>query len=251
MAQDTIPRRDFLKGAGAAGAGVAALASGLPRTADAAQAQPNAPANAQANTGAQAGAGRNAPHTWLVLTPGEVAFFTAAADTLIPADELSPSGSECDVPRFIDRKLASAWGGGAKMYRAGPFYKGLPEQGYQLALTPHQFFVAGVAAANEWSLKTYGKLFDLLPPETRVEALKAMESGKAEFNGFESKPFFDRLLTLAMEGFFSDPVYGGNRNKASWTMLGFPGLPATYADKMEEYRDKRYVAPSLSIVDFS
>ena len=54
-----------------------------------------------------------------------------------------------------------------------------------------------------------------------------------------------------MEGFFADPIYGGNRNKASWRMLGFPGLPATYADKYDEYRNKRYVAEPQSIADFS
>jgi gluconate 2-dehydrogenase gamma chain len=55
-----------------------------------------------------------------------------------------------------------------------------------------------------------------------------------------------------MEGFFSDPIHGGNRNKASWRMLGFPGLPATYADKVDAYRDKPYVvAEPQSIADFS
>jgi gluconate 2-dehydrogenase gamma chain len=242
MAQDTIPRRDFLKGAGAAGAGVAALAGGLPRAADAAT--PAQPAGADA-------AARPDHPTWLVLTSVEVAFFSASADAMIPADALSPSGSECGIPRFIDRQLASAWGGGARMYRAGPFFKGTPEQGYQLALTPYQFLVAGVAAANAWSLKTHGKVFDLLPPETRIVALKAMEDGTAEFDGFDSKQFFARLLTITMEGFFSDPIYGGNRNKASWRMLGFAGLPATYGDKIEEYRNKRYVAEPQSIADFS
>jgi gluconate 2-dehydrogenase gamma chain len=56
---------------------------------------------------------------------------------------------------------------------------------------------------------------------------------------------------MTMEGFFSDPIYGGNRNKASWRMLGFPGLPATYAHLIDEYRDKRYVAEPRSIEDFS
>ena len=55
-----------------------------------------------------------------------------------------------------------------------------------------------------------------------------------------------------MEGFFSDPIYGGNRNKASWRMIGFPGLPAIYADKVEQYRDKRYpLTEPQSIADFS
>ncbi|HXJ02044.1 MAG TPA: gluconate 2-dehydrogenase subunit 3 family protein, partial [Micropepsaceae bacterium] len=84
------------------------------------------------------------------------------------------------------------------------------------------------------------------------EALTAMQKGTAEFDGLDSKYFFTSLLTITMEGFFSDPIYGGNRNKASWRMLGFPGLPAIYADKIDEYRNKKYVvAEPQSIADFS
>jgi gluconate 2-dehydrogenase gamma chain len=237
MSKDMIPRRGFLAGAGAGAASVAAL-TGLP--AKAAEAVPSA----SPQTGAP-------PETWLVLTAEEVAFFSATSDTMIPADSLSPSGTECGVPVFIDRQLASAWGAGARMYRAGPFHQGLPEQGYQLPLTPRDFFAAGVQAANAWSRKTYGKSFDRLTPDQRAEALTAMESGKAAFEDFDAKAFFQRLLAITMEGFFSDPVYGGNRGKVSWRMLGFPGLPATYVDKLEQYRNKRYVAEPQSIADFS
>jgi gluconate 2-dehydrogenase gamma chain len=187
----------------------------------------------------------------LALNETEHAFVVAAVDTLIPADELSPSGSDCGCAVYIDRQLASAWGGGAKMYRTGPYFKGKPEQGYQLPLTPAEFVSVGIAAANEWSRKTYGHDFDRLDSNKRVEALKAMESGKAEFANFSSRAFFVRLLAMTMEGFFGDPIYGGNRNKASWRMLGFPGLPATYAHLIDEYRDKRYVAEPKSIADFS
>ncbi len=186
-----------------------------------------------------------------MLTATEQAFLSATADTMIPADELSPSGTACGVVIFIDRQLASAWGGGAKMYRGGPFQKGKPEQGYQLSLTPREFFQAGIAAANDWSRATHGKDFDRLSVADRNAALTAMQEGKAEFRGFSSRAFFGQLLAITMQGFFSDPIYGGNRNKVSWQMLGFPGLPATYADKIDAYRDKRYVAPPQSISDFS
>jgi gluconate 2-dehydrogenase gamma chain len=37
---------------------------------------------------------------------------------------------------------------------------------------------------------------------------------------------FFRLLTLhTRQGFYGDPVYGGNRNRAGWRMVGFPGPP--------------------------
>jgi gluconate 2-dehydrogenase gamma chain len=236
MPDNPIERRRFLVGAGTAVA--AGLAADRP-----------APAEAQDKPAVAAPA--PAPEPPLVLTATEADFIAAAADTIIPADELSPSGSECGIVTFIDRQLASAWGGGAKMYRGGPFMKGKPEQGYQLTLTPLEFFQVGIASANAWSVKTNGKEFDRLSPAERVTALKAMEDGKADFQSLPSRAFFAQLLALTMQGFFSDPVYGGNRNKASWVMLGFPGLPATYADKIDEYRDKRYTAPPQSIADFS
>jgi len=104
---------------------------------------------------------------------------SAMADTIIPADELSPSGTDCGVVVYIDRQLAGAYGAGAKMYRSGPYQRGKPEQGYQLALTPRDYFAVGIAATNDWSRKTFGKDFDRLSVVERATALKAMEEGKA------------------------------------------------------------------------
>ena len=241
MVDDAILRRQFLAGAGAL---AATLSPATPSQAQPAQAQP-APA---ASPASPAPAADEPP---LTLTPSEHAFIVAAVDTLIPADELSPSGSACGLDTFIDRQLASAWGGGAKMYRSGPFQKGKPEQGYQLALTPREFFAAGIVATNEWTRASYGKDFDRLAEADRVATLKAMEGGKAAFRNFSSSAFFNQLHGLTMQGFFSDPIYGGNRDMASWKMLGFPGLPATYANKVDAYHDKKLVMPPQSIADFS
>ena len=137
------------------------------------------------------------------------------------------------------------------MYRSGPFAKGKPEQGYQLALTPREYFATGVIATNEYTRKTYSKDFDRLAEADRVTTLKAMQGGKAEFKNFSSRGFFNQLHTLAVQGFFGDPIYGGNKNAVSWKMLGFPGLPATYAHVIDEYKDKKFVVPPQSIADFS
>ena len=233
-----IARRNFLLSAGGA------VAAGL---------TPTAAAEAQQATTATAGnaTGTNQPEPYLTLTDAEAAFFSAAVDTIIPADELTPSGSDCGIVTFIDRQLASAWGGGAKMYRNGPFRKAKPEYGYQLPLTPRQFFAAGVAATNAWARKVHGKEFDRLSAKEREDALKTLEQGKAELGEFDGKQFFEALLQITMEGFFSDPIYGGNRNKVAWKMVGFPGLPATYANLIEQYRDKPYVAEPQSIADFA
>jgi gluconate 2-dehydrogenase gamma chain len=238
MTDEMLPRRRFLLGAGTA------VAASLAAPAEAQAPQPASPPAA-----APAAAGE--PEALLTLTATEHAFFSAAADTLIPGDELSPAGSECGIATFIDRQLASAWGGGAKMYRSGPFLKGKPEQGYQLSLTPREFFAAGVAATSAWTRKAYGKDFDRLDATQREQALKTLEGGKAELADFDGKQFFEALLAITMEGLFADPIYGGNRNKVAWKMVGFPGLPATYANAIEQYRGKRYVAEPQSIADFS
>src|SRR6516162_6967172 len=235
MVDATIPRRKFLlrasvAGAGVAGAGLASAAASAGLVSSAAQAE-NVASPAPVSS-----APPSQPEPPLqYLNDQQHAFVVAVVDTIIPADELSPSGSDCGCAVYIDRQLASAWGGGAKSYRAGPFLKGKPEQGYQLPLTPAEFISTGIAAANDWSRKTYGRDFDGLAPDKRVEALKEMQEGKAEFANFSSKAFFARLLTLTMEGFFGDPIYGGKRNKVAWKMLGYPGLPATYANVIDEY----------------
>jgi gluconate 2-dehydrogenase gamma chain len=236
-----IPRRDFLKGAGAAGTAVAAtVAAGAA-----------VPAIAQQQPAAAPTPSQHTPDTWLTLTATEVAFISAAVDTIIPADNLSPSGSDCGVAVFIDRQLAGAYGSGARLYRQGPFPKAKPELGYQLELNPREFFRAGVEAANAFSRKTYGKDFDRLAEKDREAALKTMEEGKANFVGFGSTVFFNALLQITMEGFFADPMYGGNRNMAGWKMVGYPGLPATYRDEIKTYFNKKYDKPPRSIADFS
>ena len=240
MSDDSIPRRDFLKGAGAAGTAAATALSGAV----------SAPAQAQTAPPAKE-ASAPAPEALLTLTATEAAFLSAAYDSLIPADKLSPSGTDCGLVIFIDRQLAGAWGGGAKLYRGGPFVQGKREQGYQLSLTPREFFAAGIKAANEWSRKTYGKDFDRLAAAEREAALKAMDEGKAQFSEINAKQFFEMLLASAMEGFFADPIYGGNRDKVSWRMVGYPGLPAAYAAKALEYRGKKVVLEPQSIADFS
>src|SRR5271169_3164703 len=237
MADDSIPRRSFLQGAGAA--------TVLTGQSEPVQAQaPTQPAPAPAGTSATSEA-------LLTLTATEAAFLSAAYDTFIPADKLSPSGTDCGLVTYMDRQLAGAWGGGARLYRSGPFVQGKPEQGYQLPLTPREYFAAGIKAADAWARKTYGKDFDRLVPAERDAALKAMEGGKADFKDFNAKPFFEALYQSAMEGFFADPIYGGNRNKVSWRMVGYPGLPATYANKALEYRGKKVIIEPQSIADFS
>lgn len=188
---------------------------------------------------------------YLTLTQAEAAFLTAAADTIIPADALSPSASQCGVIDFIDCELAGPYGEGARLYRDGPILKGKPEHGYQLGLSPREFFRQGIAAAETWTQARFGKSFAALDEAERQTVFTEIESGKAVFDNFDAREFFDALIAIVMEGFFADPYYGGNRDMAGWKMIGYPGLPADYQHAMEHQRGKRIALKPRSIGDYA
>jgi gluconate 2-dehydrogenase gamma chain len=249
MTDQKLARRQFLARAGVAGTAAAAAPLALVQPAPAATPAP-APAPVQQIAQAKPPAAASVD-TYQTLNATEQAFIQAVVDTFIPKDDLTPSGTDCGVAVFIDRQLAGAYGTGSRFYRSGPFLKGKPEHGYQLALTPQEYFKQGIAETNAWSRKTYGKDLDRLSPADRETALKEMDGGKAQLAGLNGKAFFEALLSITMEGFFSDPIYGGNRDAVAWKMIGYPGLPATYADKIDQYRGKKYDVAPQSIADFS
>jgi gluconate 2-dehydrogenase gamma chain len=85
-------------------------------------------------------------------------------NVMCPADHLTPSGVDCGLATFIDRQLAGGFGKGERLYMRGPWRQGKPEFGYQLPLSPEQFFKAGVAAADAAAAKNFGKNFAELSP---------------------------------------------------------------------------------------
>ena len=44
-----------------------------------------------------------------------------------------------------------------------------------------------------------------------------------KLDGVDGQAFFELLLENTQEGFFADPIYGGNRDMCSWRMIGYPG----------------------------
>ena len=59
--------------------------------------------------------------------------------------------------------------------------------------------------------------FTSLSADQQTAALKDLEKKRA--------PFFDLVLTHTMQGYYGSPRHGGNRDAASWKMLGVPALP--------------------------
>lgn len=242
MTKQAFDRRDILKVAVAGGAAAASGTTALV-TPDTARADTSAPAPIAA-------APQAAGYAFLNLD--EAAFIEALVDHMIPADEVSPKGTDMGVNVYIDRALAGAWGKGDRLYMQGPWREGVPSQGYQLPLTPAQLYRAGIEATNAHCRKAYGKTFDRIEAAQREEVLTGLSTNKVVFeNGPPVRVFWATLYQTVVEGMYSDPIYGGNRNKSGWAIIGFPGVIAVHRDHVEQYRGKPFPNKPVGIADMS
>jgi len=183
------------------------------------------------------------------LIEPEVRFLDAAVARLIPVDELGPGAKEAGVTYYIDQQLVSVWGSHGRNYRMGPWPEGTPQQGFQSRLTPREIYRAAIRETNIYCSRQYGKNFEFLTAAQQDEILHGLEDGKIELESVSSKLFFELLMRNTEEGFFADPMYGGNRDKVGWRLIGFPGIASSvYAERIED-RDRPYHAEPVSILD--
>jgi len=166
------------------------------------------------------------------FTPAEAAFIEAAVGRLIPNDPVGPGGVEANVPFFLDRQLAGPFGRGDHYYLGGPWPRGTPEQGYQSRHNPAQLYRAAIAAIDRYVDANLGApTFATLAAAAQDNALKGLESGEIALDGgVDGKSFFAMLLQNTKEGYFSDPIYGGNKEMGAWKMIGFPGAHYDYKE---------------------
>lgn len=186
----------------------------------------------------------------------DAAFMEAAVERLIPADEHGPGALKAGVPIFIDRQLAGAWGAGERLYRSGPWQPGSPARHDQLPRTPAGLFrdalrgieidlrrrpqaplasfasgiwvpsqanfpgapVARQPVSNSSGAISARRNFARLPAKAQDAYLKTLQAGGKDLAGIPSQIFFESLLGLTIEGFFSDPVHGGDEEKVAWTV---------------------------------
>src|SRR5262245_26993842 len=234
-----VARRDFLSGVGIAGA-AAALSPATPAMAQ-------TPALAKDQPLAPQAAG------YTYFKPTDVEFIEAVVDHMVPTDELTPSGPAIGIATYIDRALAGSWGKGDRLYMQGPWGKGTPNQGYQLPLTPAALYRAAIAGSNVYCRKTFGQSFERCSAEQKETFLKDLQAGKITLEGgLPGRVFFGVLYENVMEGMFSDPIYGGNKDKVGWKLVGFPGVMANNAENARKYNDgQRFAASPVSIADMS
>ena len=240
MSETKIGRREFLTSVSVVGAASASALAPVPAAAQTASQAP-----AAQHTGEAAG--------YAYLKPAEQAFVEALVDHMIPKDELTGSGTEIGIATFIDRALAGSWGKGDRLYMQGPWLPGTPNQGYQLPLTPAELYRAAIEGSDIYCRKAFGKDFARCTADQKETFLKDLAAGKITFaGGLSGRAFFAMFYENVMEGLFADPIYGGNKDKAGWRMIGFPGVMANNAENIKKYSDgKRFTADPTSIADMS
>ena len=178
------------------------------------------------------------PLGWYFFTPDEVVTVEAIVDRLIPPDGLSIGGKGAGCAVFIDRQLAGSFGNSSRLYMKGPFASGLPTQGYQGELTPSGRYRDGLRALNDHARAAHGKSFAQLKGPEQDAILTGLEKGEIDLklpHGLSSRAFFELVLQNTMEGFFADPLYGGNKGMAGWKLVGFPGARYDYRDHIEKH----------------
>ncbi|HEY1725486.1 MAG TPA: gluconate 2-dehydrogenase subunit 3 family protein [Steroidobacteraceae bacterium] len=184
---------------------------------------------------------------WQYFTPAEGAQVEALVDRIIPPDAQTPGGKGAGCAVFIDRQLAGPFGRHEGWYTLPPFVKGIKQQGPQSSKNPAQLYRSALAALERYCRgQPGGKSLAELPAEKLDEILQALESSTLQLQGDEGKTFFEALLTDTQEGFFADPIYGGNRDMCAWKMIGFPGARYDYRDWVGRHNE-RYPHPPVSI----
>ncbi len=129
---------------------------------------------------------------WEFLSDEQARTLTALCDQIVPADNF-PSASQAGVLDYIDRQLARVYRRHRTAYRDGLLH------------------------VDEMSRIRFGQPLAALASDNRFEIVSALEQN--------DKPFFNLVRNHTLEGYYGSPRHGGNRDGASWRMLGLAEPP--------------------------
>jgi gluconate 2-dehydrogenase gamma chain len=131
------------------------------------------------------------------FTVPQAAMIESIAEHMIPADE-SPGGKAAGVVFYVDGVLAGPFG---KFYRTS--------------------YEEGLVMIDAISQKQFGDKFVSVGSDHQAAILQTLQSGHSRRESRHE--FFGLLWRHIMEGYYGDPSHGGNRDGASWKMIGFEG----------------------------
>jgi gluconate 2-dehydrogenase gamma chain len=186
----------------------------------------------------------------------------AASARIIPTDH-HPGAREAKVVRFIDRMLAGTQfifpaADGIGWLRM----EGREEQAWQERIEQRRrFYREGVEEMDRLARERRGLPFVELDDADQDAVLEQL-SGAAKPAAFSlgaddvglggapagNQPvnedfleFFPLLVLNTRQGFYGDPVYGGNENRVGWGVIGFDGPPSLAATMDGSYTTRKYM----------
>ncbi|MDP2142080.1 MAG: gluconate 2-dehydrogenase subunit 3 family protein [Gammaproteobacteria bacterium] len=152
------------------------------------------------------------------LTAAESAALDAMCSRILPSDDGTPGAHEARAVHYIDRGLTSA-----------------------MAASREQYAV-GLAALDTYAMQVGGKEFCLLTADQQDSIIDAMTRNAIPEFPMLGTAFFNTVRTHTIDGTFSDPYYGGNRDFVGWDLIGYPGVRAVSSPG--EISQGRALAPS-------
>ncbi|WP_223595301.1 gluconate 2-dehydrogenase subunit 3 family protein [Neobacillus bataviensis] len=170
----------------------------------------------------------------MYFTPEQYRIVEAATERIYPKDDHGPGAKELGVAFFIDHQLAGDWGFNSREYMQAPFFKGEKVQGFQGRLKRRDIFDIALRELNNHSQSVYKKDFVDLKGDEKDAILKDFEEDKVNITTISPSGFFNMLRSSTLEGVYSDPLYGGNKNMDGWKMRNYPGSQMAYASVIEK-----------------
>lgn len=183
--------------------------------------------------------------------PHQRATVEAAMARIIPTDD-TPGAWEAGTVDFVDRYLS-----GIDHVYANPDGNGFERLEGKRAQAWRQRidlvraqYVSGIEALDAAAREHHGARFVDLDEQQQDAVLRRLDRPEAEqavdqarvtlygapvetplqqTNAEVDLPFVPLLALHTRQGFYSDPIYGGNRDQVGWKVIGFPG-PASLAE---------------------
>lgn len=194
----------------------------------------------------------------------------AAMTCIIPTDD-APGAGEANTVRFVDRYLS-----GINYIYARPDGSGfLSLSGKEAEVWQRriehlqQTYTEGIAELDRISRQHFDMTFICLSVEDRDHTLQILAQPSQEELELRAEAgataafvmpeasmqqavnehhldFFPLLVLHTRQGFYADPVYGGNTDHVGWKMIGFPGPESMHEVHQGQYSTLPYFEDQAS-----
>ena len=164
----------------------------------------------------------------------------AAMARIIPTDD-QPGAREAGAVDFVDRYLSGLGFIYAKPDGSGfEALTGRRAEAWQQRIDSlRNTYVTGILALDADCQVRFGSAFVSLATNLQDEALRALERAGTQSASAGGAPgegpalqqtlteteleFLPLLILHTRQGFYADPIYGGNKDRIGWQVIGFPG----------------------------